>query len=96
MAVQVGASHYVSMFDVAQRDVAAMAQESSDAVSARSVLPRATRVIMVHVNELPLLKRLVAHTAGVLLCGKKQVKQFLGQPVTRNTILSVGLLAGLR
>jgi hypothetical protein len=67
--VQVGASHRMSAFDVTQRDVACMAQEPSDALSARSVLPLAARVIMVHVDELPLLKRLVAHAAGVLLPG---------------------------
>jgi hypothetical protein len=44
-----------------------MTQETSDAFTARSALPPAARVIMVYVNELPLLKRLVAHAAGVLL-----------------------------
>jgi hypothetical protein len=37
-----------------------MAQESSDALSARSVLPLAAPMIMVHVDELPVLKRLAA------------------------------------
>jgi len=63
-AVQIGACHRISAFDVAQRDVAGVAQESSYALSARSVLPLAARVIMVHVDELPLLKRLMAHAAG--------------------------------
>ena len=67
-AVQVGASHRISAFDVAQRDVAGMTQESSYALSARSILPLAARVIMVDVGELPLFKRLVAHATGVLLC----------------------------
>jgi hypothetical protein len=48
-AVQVGASHRVSAFDVAQRDVAGMTQESSDALSTRSVLLLAARVIMVRI-----------------------------------------------
>ena len=58
--------------------------------------PRAARVIMVYVDELPLLKRLAAHAAGVLLCLQKQIEQLLGQPVARNPVLPVGLLAGLR
>src|SRR5271169_5739468 len=91
-AVQVDASHRISAFNVAQRDIARMAQESPYALSARSVLPTAARVIMIHVDELPLLKRLVAHAAGVLLCLQKQVEQLLGQPVARNPVLPVGLL----
>jgi hypothetical protein len=66
-AVQVCASHRISAFDMTQRDVARMAQESTNALSARSVLFPAAPVIMIHVHELPLLKRLVAHAAGVLL-----------------------------
>src|SRR6266704_5364882 len=72
-----------------------MAQESSDALSARSVLPPAARVIMVHVDELPLLERLLTYATGVLLCFQKQVEQRLGQPVARNPVLPVGLLARL-
>src|ERR1700730_9861554 len=72
-----------------------MAQEPSDALSARSVLPPAARVIMVHADELPLLERLLTHATGVLLCFQKQVEQLLGQPVARNPVLPVGLLAGL-
>jgi hypothetical protein len=64
--------------DVPQRDIAGMAQESSDALSARSILAPAARVIVVHVDELPLLKRLVAHAASVLLCVQEQVEQLLG------------------
>jgi len=56
----------------------------------------AARVIMVHVDELPLLKRLVTHATGVLLCFQKLVEQLLGQPVARNPVLPVGLLAGFR
>jgi hypothetical protein len=52
---------------MAQRDVAGMAQEPSNALPARSVLPPAARVIMVNVDELTFRKRLVAHAAGVLL-----------------------------
>jgi hypothetical protein len=95
-AVQIGASHRISAFDVAQRDVAGMAQESSDALSARSVLPLAARVIMVHVDELPLLKRLMAHAAGVLLRSQQAVELLLGKPVARDSLLPVGFLAGLR
>jgi hypothetical protein len=64
-----------------------MAQESSDALSARSVLPLAARVIMVHVDELAFLKRLVAHAAGVLLCSQQAVELLLGQPVARDPVL---------
>jgi hypothetical protein len=56
----------------------------------------AARVVMVYVDELPLLKRLVAHAAWVLLCLQKDVKRLLGQSVARNPVLPVGLLAGLR
>jgi hypothetical protein len=93
-AVQIGASYRISAFDIAQRDVAGMAQESSDALSARSVLPLAARVIMVHVDELP-LKWLMAHAAGVLLRSQQAVELLLGKPVARDSVLPVGLLAGL-
>src|ERR1700733_794349 len=73
-----------------------MTQESSDALSARSVLQPAALVVMVYVDELPLLKRLVAHAACVLLCLQKHVERLPGQPVARNPVLPVGLLAGLR
>jgi transposase len=46
----IGASHRMSAFDAAQRDIARMAQESPYALSARSILPPAARVIMVHVD----------------------------------------------
>jgi hypothetical protein len=94
--VQVGTSYHISAFDIAQRDVAGMAQESSDALSARSVLPRAARMIMVHVDELPVLKRIVAHAAVVLLHSQQAVELLLGQPVARDPVLPVGPLAGLR
>jgi hypothetical protein len=51
---------------------------------------------MIHVDELPILERVEAHAAGVLLCLQKQVKQLLGQPVAGNPVLPIGLLAGLR
>ena len=73
-----------------------MAQESADALSAQSILPPAARVIMIHVDEPPILERVVVHAAGILLCLQKQVKQLLGQPVARNPLLPIGLLAGLR
>jgi hypothetical protein len=95
-AVQVGASHPIPAFDVAQRDVASMAQESSDALSAGSVLPLATRVIMVHMDELPVLKRPVAHSARLLLCSQQAIELLLSQPVASDPVLPVRLLAGLR
>jgi hypothetical protein len=94
-AVQIGAGHRIPAFDVAERDVACMAQESSDALSARPVLPSAARVIMVHVDELPCRKRFVAHRAGVVLRRQNEVELLLGEPVTRNSVLPVGFLARL-
>jgi hypothetical protein len=38
---------------------------------------RRQHVIMIHVDKLPVLKRLVAHATGVLLCLQKQVKRLL-------------------
>jgi len=73
-----------------------MAQESPDALSARSVLPLAASVIMVHVYELPLLKLLAAHPAGVSLDIQKQIELLLRQAVAGYSVLSVGLLSGLR
>jgi hypothetical protein len=73
-----------------------MAQESPDALSARSALPLAARVIMVHVDELPLLKRLVAHAAGVLLRIQQTVELLLRKAVTRDPVLPVRFLARLR
>jgi hypothetical protein len=72
-----------------------MTQESSDALSARSVLLLAARVIMIHVDELPLLKRLAAHPAGVSLDLQKQIEVLLRQAVAGYPVLSVGLLSGL-
>jgi hypothetical protein len=95
-AVEVRAGHRIPVLNVAQRNVAAMAEKPPNALSARSVLFRAARVIMVHVDELLVLKRLVTHAAGVVLRLQKQVEQLLGQPVARNPVLPVGLLAGLR
>jgi hypothetical protein len=66
-AVQIGASHRISAFDVAKRDVTRVAKETSDALAARSVLHPAARVIMVYVDELALLKWLEAHATGVML-----------------------------
>src|ERR1700678_452711 len=43
--------------------------------------PTAARVIMVHVDELPLLERVVAHAAGVLLGLQQAVELLLSQPV---------------
>jgi hypothetical protein len=70
-----------------------MAQESPDAHSARTVLPPTAPVIMVHVNELPLLKRLVAHATGVHLRSQQAVELLLSQPVATDAVLPVGLLA---
>lgn len=73
-----------------------MAQESPDALSTRSVLFPATRMIMVHMDELPLLKRLATHSAGVSLDVQKQIEVLLRQAVAGYPVLSVGLLSGLR
>jgi hypothetical protein len=94
--IQVGASHRISTLDVAQRNVAGMAQESSDALSARSVLPPAARVVMVYVDELSLRKWLMAHAAGLLLRIKQKIELFLSQPVTSDAVLPVRFSARLR
>jgi hypothetical protein len=73
-----------------------MAQESPDALAARSILPPAARVIMIHVDELPALERLVAHTAGVLMRSQQAAELLLSQPVARNPVLSVGLPSRFR
>jgi hypothetical protein len=83
-------------FDVAQRNVAGMAQESPYAFSARPVLQPTARVIMIHVDELPVLKRLVAHATGALLHIQQAVELILSQPVASDPVLPVGLLARLR
>jgi hypothetical protein len=57
-----------------------MAQQSPDALAARSVLPLAAGVIMIHMDELPRLKRLMAYAAGVLLRSQQAVELFLGKP----------------
>jgi hypothetical protein len=72
-----------------------MTQEPSDALSARSILPLAARVIVVHVNELPILEWLAAHRAGVVLHGQNQVELFLSESIARNPVLPVGFLARL-
>jgi hypothetical protein len=72
-----------------------MAQQSSDALSARAVLLPAARVIMIHVDELPFLKRLVAHRARGVLRRQNEVELFLGQSITSDSVLPVGFPAGL-
>jgi hypothetical protein len=64
--------------------------------TARSVFPPAARVITVHVDELSLLKRLVAHAAGVLLRSHQAVELLVSQPVARDPVLPVRFLAGFR
>jgi hypothetical protein len=73
-----------------------MAEESSDALSARPVLHPAALVIMVYVDELPLRKWLMAHAAGLLLRIQQKVKMFLSQPVASDAVLPVRFSAGLR
>jgi hypothetical protein len=51
---------------------------------------------MVHVDELPLFERLVAHAAGALLRSQQAVELLLGKPIARDSVLPVGLLSGLR
>jgi hypothetical protein len=41
----------------------------------------AAPVIMIHVDKLPLLKRFVAHAAGVPLRSQQTVELLLSQPV---------------
>jgi hypothetical protein len=71
-----------------------MTQQSPDALSARSVLSPAARVIMIHVDELPRLKRFVAHAAGMLLRIQQAAEFLLSQPVASDPVLPVGLLPG--
>jgi hypothetical protein len=51
---------------------------------------------MVHVDELPLLKHLMAHAAGVLLRIQQAAELLLTQPVASDPVLPVGLLSGFR
>jgi hypothetical protein len=44
-------------------------------------------MIMVHVDELPVLKRLVAHAAVMLLRSQQAVELLLGQAVARDPVL---------
>ncbi len=53
-------------------------------------------MIMIRVDELPLLKRLVAYAAGVLLRSQQAVELLLSQPIASDPVLPVGFLAGLR
>jgi hypothetical protein len=55
------------MLNVAERDVANMAEEPANAISARTAVPLAARVVVIHVDALSLLERLMAHAAGVVL-----------------------------
>jgi hypothetical protein len=73
-----------------------MTQESSDALSARSVLLSAACVIVVDVDELSLFERLVAHAAGALLRSQQVVELLLGKPIAGDSVLPFGLLSGLR
>jgi hypothetical protein len=66
-AVKVGTSHRIPALNMAERNVAAKAEKPSNALSARPVLRRAACVLMVHMDELPLLKRRVAHGASTVL-----------------------------
>jgi hypothetical protein len=52
---------------MAERDVTTVAKETSDALAARPVLHPAARVIMVYVDDVPLLEWHQAHAAGVML-----------------------------
>ena len=55
-----------------------MTQEPAEARSARPVLPRAARMVMIHMDALPSLERLAAHRASVVLRCQNQVELFLG------------------
>ncbi len=65
--VQVRASHRITVFDVAQCNVAPVAKQSAHALAARPVLHRAALVVVVHMDELPLREQLAAHPAGISL-----------------------------
>jgi hypothetical protein len=94
-AVEVSASDGIPAFDVAQCDVAGMTQEPTEARSARPVLPRAARMVMIHMDALPRLERLAAHRASVVLRCQNQVELLLGESIARNPGLAVVFLAGL-
>jgi hypothetical protein len=94
-AVEVSASHRIPALNMAERNVAARAEKPSNALSARPVLLRAARVVMIHLDELPLRKRLVAHGASVVLRLQQLVELFLSQPVARFPVLPVRPLLGL-
>ena len=66
-AVQVRAGQCIPALDVAERNVADMAEKPADALSAGAALVAAARVVVVHVDALPLFEWLVTHAAGVLL-----------------------------
>jgi hypothetical protein len=53
-------------------------------------------MVMIHVDELPVPKRLVAHAAGMVLRFQKMSEAALGESIARNPVSPVGLLAGLR
>jgi hypothetical protein len=78
--VQVRASHRIPVFDVAQRNVAPVAKQSSHALAARPVLRPAA---------------LAAHRACVVLELQQQIEVLLRQPVAGYPVLPVGILAGL-
>ena len=78
-----------------QCNVALVAKQSAHALAARLVLHPAALVVVVHMNELPLLKRLAAHRAYVVLELQQQIEVLLPQPVAGYPVLPVGLLAGL-
>jgi len=47
-------------------------------------------------DELSLFERLVAHAAGMLLRSQQAAELLLDKPIARDSVLSVGLLSGLR
>jgi hypothetical protein len=69
------------MLDVTECNVAGVAKEPSNAFAAGSAIVWAARAVVIHVDELPVRKRLVAHAAGVPLRFQKLVELLLGQAV---------------
>lgn len=93
---QVGLRHLGLALNVPQRSVTRVAQQPSDALSARTQLRIAAPMIMIYDDPPPLFKRLAAHRTGVPLLGKHLVKAFRSQPVSLQPVLSRPSLTSLR
>lgn len=65
--IQVQPRKGVPPLDVTKRNITDMAEKPADALSAGAALVAAARVVVIHVDALPLFEWLVTHAAGVLL-----------------------------